>query len=193
MEPAVPIGRIPRGDIKPYFEASPRIIRALMNLPKPVIAMINGHAHGAGFEICLACDFRTASEEATFAQAQVLRGIVPGTVLLPRYVGVGKATEMLMTGERSDAKEAERIGIVNRVVAKEQLEATVKEFANRLAKGPTKAIGLLKIAQNRGLDVDVDKAFEYQAYAQMLGMQTEDAREAISAFLEKREPRFKGK
>jgi 2-(1,2-epoxy-1,2-dihydrophenyl)acetyl-CoA isomerase len=100
---------------------------------------------------------------------------------------------MLMTGERSDAKEAERIGIVNRVVAKEQLEATVKEFANRLAKGPTKAIGLLKIAQNRGLDVDVDKAFEYQAYAQMLGMQTEDAREAISAFLEKREPRFKGK
>lgn len=193
LVPEVPIGRIPKGDVKPYLDGSPRILKALMNLPKPVIAMINGHAHGAGFEICLACDFRIASEEATFSQAQVLRGIVPGTVLLPRYVGMGKATELLMLGERFDAREAERLGLVNQVVPAAQLEDTVREFANKLAKGATKAIGLLKIAQNRGLAVAMDRAFEYQAYAQARSMQTEDVIEGVNAFMEKREPRFKGK
>jgi len=170
-----------------------RLVKALRNLRKPVIACINGYALGAGLDLALACDFRIASENARFGMPFVLRGLVGGTCLLPRIVGLAKATELLFTGDMIDAKEAERIGLVNKVVRAEDLERVTMELAARFAKAATMAIGLTKRAIEQGLGVDLDRALEYQIYASLLSMQTEDAREGILAFIEKREPRFKGK
>jgi len=170
-----------------------RLVKALRELRKPVIASINGYALGAGFDLALACDFRIASENSRFGMPYVLRGLVGGTALLPRYVGIGKATELLFTGEVIDAKEAERLGLVNKVVKAEELEKATEELANKLARAATMAIGLTKRALEQGLSAGLDRALEYQIYASMLSMQTEDAREGVLAFIEKREPKFKGK
>lgn len=180
--------RIPKGD-KLATDGYIRLCKALLDLPKPVIAAINGHALGVGFELCLACDFRIASENATFAFPLVLRGLAAFTVLLPRYVGITKATEMLLLGERIDAREAERLGIVNRVVPAEQLEDAAKELAAKLAKGATKAMGLLKKALNQGFAAKYD----FEARIALQSEQTEDAKEGVRAFVEKREPKFTGR
>jgi enoyl-CoA hydratase/carnithine racemase len=170
-----------------------RLIKALRDLRKPVIASINGYALGAGFDLALACDFRIASENSRFGMPYVLRGLVGGTALLPRYVGIAKATELLFTGEMIDAKEAERWGLVNKVVKAEDLEKATEELANRFANAATMAIGLTKRAIDQGLGVGLDQAIEHQIHASLLAMQTEDVQEGILAFIEKREPRFKGK
>jgi len=183
-----PITRIPKGD-KLATEGYIRLCKALLELPKPVIAVINGHALGVGFEICLACDFRIASENATFGFPLVLRGLAAFTVLLPRYVGITKATEMLLLGERIDAREAERLGIVNRVVPAQQLEDAAKELATKLAKGATKAMGLLKKGLNQGLA----SRYDFEVPIALQSEQTEDAKEGVRAFVERREPRFTGR
>jgi len=169
------------------------LIRALRNLRKPVIASLHGHVYGAGCELALASDFRIAAEGARFAEPYVKVGLTAGQYLLPRYIGLGRATEMLLTGDAIDAEEAQRIGMVNRVVPIEELEATVGEWAARFAKAATAAIGATKTALNRGLSVDLDKGLEYSHYAGIGVMQTEDFNEGMQAFAEKREPHFKGK
>jgi enoyl-CoA hydratase/carnithine racemase len=168
-----------------------RLIKALRNLEKPVIASINGYALGAGFDLALACDFRIASENSKFGMPFVLRGLVAGTCLLPRFVGIAKATELLFTGEMIDAKEAERLGLVNKVVKVEDLEKVTREFAERFSKAATRAIGLMKRAMEQSLGLN--QAIENQIYASLLAMETEDVKEGVAAFIEKREPQFKGK
>lgn len=112
---------------------------------------------------------------------------------MPKLVGVGKAKELIFTGDRIDAEEAERIGLVNKVVPQEKFKDEVMSLARKLARGPSVAIGLAKTVINKGLGMDVKSGLEYEVYAQSLCMQTEDAREGTKAFLEKREPEFKGK
>ena len=182
--------------VRQYLEGTgrwPRIVKAIRAMPKPVIAMVNGHAHGAGFDIALACDFRIASEEATFCHAYILRGLASGTSLLPRYVGIGKATELLLTGRRLSAAEAAELGLVTRVVPHDELEPATREFAGELAQGPTRSMGLVKAALNRGWNADLERAFELQAQAVASSGLTEDVREGRQAFAEKRPPKFQGR
>jgi len=177
------------GSVNMILDSGARICRALLDQPKPVIAMINGIAIGYGFEMALACDFRIASENASLQAPYTPMGMVPPLILISRYVGIGKANEILMLGEKIDAKEAERLGLFNKVVPAEKLEETTVEFSNRLAKGATKSMTYIK----RSLNHDLWDDFEFQAYMCMLGMQTEDSKEGPTAFFERREPRFNGK
>jgi len=182
--------------VRQYLEGTgrwPQIVKAIRAMPKPVTAMVNGHAHGAGFDIALACDFRIASQEATFCHAYILRGLASGTALLPRCVGIGKATELLLTGRRLSAAEAAELGLVTRVVPADGLEVATREFAGELARGPTRAMGLVKAALNRGWNADLERAFELQAQAVASSALTDDVKEGRQAFAEKRPPRFTGR
>ncbi len=182
--------------VRQYVEGPgrwPRLVKMIRGIPKPVIAMVNGHAHGAGFDIALTCDFRIASHEATFCQAYILRGLASGTSLLPRYVGIGKATELLFTGRRLSAKEAEELGLVSKVVPPTELESVTREFAKELAQGATKAMALVKRALHQGWNTDLDQAFVLQAIALTNSRLTEDAKEGRQAFKGKRLPKFRGR
>lgn len=171
------------------------IIKGLTRLQKPVIASLNGAATGAGCDIALACDIRIASEKAKFSEIFIKRALAPdaGHYFLPRLVGVGKAKELIFTGDIIDSKEAEKIGLVNKVVPSEDLESATKEMATRLAMGPTKAIGLAKVAINKALEDDLDSSLDYALSATNTLLRTRDFREGITAFLQKRKPRFEGK
>jgi enoyl-CoA hydratase/carnithine racemase len=179
--------------VRQRYEGYPRAVMTIRNLPKPVIARVNGHAHGAGCELCLACDFRIAAETATFAEPYVLRGLASGVVLLPRYIGLGRATQMLLTGEPISAQEAERFGMVNKVVPLAELDGAVDELAAKLAKAATRAIGLAKRSLNQALGAGIEQGYMYQSYASYLANLSEDVVEGKKAFAEKREPKFKGK
>jgi 2-(1,2-epoxy-1,2-dihydrophenyl)acetyl-CoA isomerase len=172
------------------------IVLKLRNIEKPVIGSINGVAAGAGLSIALACDMRIASDKAGFIEVFVRIGLVPdagSSYFLPRLVGLSKALEMCFTGDSMNAEEALQFGLVNRVVPAEELEATTRELALRLAKGPTRAIGLMKRAINRGLSTDLEQQLEYEVHMQEAAGNTEDHREGLAAFLEKRTPEYKGK
>ncbi len=188
-----PVAPIPEDGYKQRTEGYPRAIMAIRDLEKPVIARINGPAHGAGCEMCLACDFRIAVETATFAEPYVLRGISSGVVLLPRYIGLGRATEMLFTGEPISAQEAESMGMLTRVVPPDKLDEAVNELAAKMAKAATKALGYTKRAINQSLGVGLYEGYQYQAYATFMSNLTEDIVEGKKAFAEKRQPDFKGK
>lgn len=182
--------------VRQYLEGEgrwPRLTKMVRGIPKPVIAMVNGHAHGAGFDFALACDFRIASEEATFCHAYILRGLASGTTFLPRYVGLGRATELLFTGRRLSAREAADLGLVNRIAPDDELERATREFAEELAQGATRAMGLIKAALNQSWNTDLDRALALQAHAVTTSAQTEDAREGRQAFVEKRPPKFSGR
>ncbi len=171
----------------------PRIVMELLSLRKPVVAMVQGYAVGAGFDIALAADFRIAAEGTRVGAAYVTRGLGGGcTYLLPRYVGFGKATEMLLLGELIEMDEALRLHLVTRVVPAAELEARTYELAARLAKGATQAIGAIKIARNQSLGADPVKGIEFQIGANVELMFHKDAREGPRAFSEKREPNFTG-
>lgn len=172
------------------------LYKTLRNMMKPVIASVNGVAAGGGMGLALACDIIFASENARFGMTFIKIGIIPemgGCYLLPRLVGVSKACELIFSGRIIDAREAERIGLVNRVVPPESLEAATKEFALSLAQGPTVAIGLAKRTIYQGLNMDFDAVLESEARAKAVVNFTEDYREAKKAFAEKRAPQFKGK
>jgi enoyl-CoA hydratase/carnithine racemase len=172
------------------------VIRAIVELPKPVIASVNGPAIGAGFDMCLACDIRIAAEDARFSEFFVRIGTLPGMggmFFLPQLVGIGKANELAFTGDIIDGVEAERIGLVNKVVPSDQLEKTTGEFANKLARGATKAIGMIKMGIRRGIGSNLSSELEFASFAQSVCIKTEDAREGFKAALEKRRPEFKGK
>jgi len=171
------------------------LIRNMRSLPKPIIASINGTTAGAGACIALASDIRIAAEEAKIAFIFVKVGLagtdMGATYLLPRVIGLAKATELLLTGDFIEAQEAERIGLYNRVVPRAQLETITQEFAEKLARGPSLGLAKTKEMLNREMHMGFDSALEAEAVAQALCMQTADFKEAHAAFLEKREAKFK--
>lgn len=173
-----------------------RVLLAMRDAPKPVIAAVNGAAAGAGMNLALGCDIRLASTAAKFTQAFVKRGLHPdwgGTYFLPRLVGMAKACELIFTGEIIDAQEALRLGIVNAVYAPEELMPAAYELARKIAAGPPVAIRLVKRALYHSEETDLRGALEFETFAQNVCSETEDAREGIRAFVEKRAPAFKGR
>lgn len=172
------------------------IILGLKAMEKPVIAAVNGVAAGAGLSLALACDLRIASEKASFIEVFVNVGLVPdagSTFFLPRLVGLGKALEMCFTGDKVSAAEALTLGLVNKVVPADELTKTAQELAERLAKLPTRAIGLMKRLMYGSFDSNLEVALEAEAVAQEAAALSADHREGVMAFLEKRAARFQGK
>jgi len=172
------------------------IVLRIRNMDKPVIGSINGVAAGAGCSLALACDLRVASEKARFIEVFVRVGLVPdsgSSFFLPRLVGLSKALEMAFLGDEVGAEEALRLGLVNRVVPTEELEGATRELALRLAKGPTKAIGLAKRAMNRALTMDLEDLLDYETHGQEIAGASADYKEGVAAFTEKRQPNFTGK
>ncbi|CAI8925625.1 putative ring 1,2-epoxyphenylacetyl-CoA isomerase (oxepin-CoA forming) [Brevibacillus sp. IT-7CA2] len=163
---------------------------------KPIIAAVNGVAAGAGMSVALACDIRLASEKASFVNAFVNIGLVPdsgGCYFLPRIVGIGKALELAMTGEKVSAEEALRIGLVNQVYSAESFMEDALAYARKLASLPTKGIGLIKRTMYKGLEMGLEETLEYEAFAQEAAGSTADHKEGVTAFMEKRAPRFTGR
>jgi enoyl-CoA hydratase/carnithine racemase len=171
------------------------LVRNIRELPKPVIASLNGTTAGAGACIALASDIRVASEEAKIAFLFVKVGLsgadMGAAYLLPRLVGLANATELLYTGDFMSASEAERIGLYNRVVPASELAGVTQELAERLARGPAFALAKTKEMLNRELNMDLESALECEAQAQAICMQHPDYREAYEAFVAKRDPKFK--
>ncbi len=168
----------------------------LRSMPKPVIASVNGAAVGAGLGFALAADIIIASDKARFGHAYRNIGLMSdaGSIyFLTQLVGVNRACEIIFTGKIIDANEAEKIGLVNKVVPADQLEAATKEMALALAMGPSVAIGLAKMTIYQGLGMDLPTAIEWEARAHTITMLTEDMKEGIKAFKEKRAPLFKGR
>jgi 2-(1,2-epoxy-1,2-dihydrophenyl)acetyl-CoA isomerase len=172
------------------------IVRAIRSLEKPVIAAVNGVAAGAGANIAFCCDFTIASESAVFTQAFSKIGLVPdsgGTLILPRLVGLQRATAMMMLSNKITAKEAVDMGLIYQAVADEDLEQVVQDLATKLSKMPTKALGMTKKLINAGLYNTLDEQLEMEGDFQVAASATEDYKEGVAAFLEKRRPVFKGK
>jgi 2-(1,2-epoxy-1,2-dihydrophenyl)acetyl-CoA isomerase len=170
--------------------------RLLHEIPKPTIAMVNGPAAGAGLSIALACDIRIAGESARFGTAFVrigFSGDFGGTWMLQRLVGPARARELYFTGELIDAREAERIGLVNRVVADDKLAGETRALAERIAKGPPIALARMKQNMNLGLVSDFSTLLDAEAEGMIMTGMTEDNREAVKAFLEKRSATFHGR
>jgi enoyl-CoA hydratase/carnithine racemase len=188
-----------RGTARPLLEkmapGRDRSVLALREAPKPVVAAVNGAAAGAGMNIALCCDIRLASTAAKFSQAFVKRGLHPdwgGTYFLPRVVGAAKACELIWTGDVIDAQEALRLGIVSAIYPPEELMPATYALARKFADGPPIAIRLAKRAIYHNLETDLRKALEFETHAQNICFETEDAREGIRAFVEKRPPSFRG-
>ena len=172
------------------------LMSALENLNKPVIASINGFAFAGGFEIMLACDLVIASEDAVLSDQHINFGLVgPGgtTQRLPRIVGIRKAKEIILMGGRLSAREAERIGLVNRVVPPRELEAATEEMAAKLAEKSPVAVRIAKTLINRALEADRVTAAELEVMSAIVNATSEDYQEGITAFNEKRKPVFKGR
>jgi enoyl-CoA hydratase/carnithine racemase len=183
--------------IRTDLKAGPqRAIRKLHTLPKPTIAMVNGAAVGLGFDLALACDMRVGSEKARFRVAFTRMAAVPGdggAWLLPRIIGLPKAIQLTFTGDTVEAEEAYKLGVLNELVKHEELEEKTMALANKVAQGPALAIRLDKMLLYRSAGADLDTAMELAAFAQGICLTSEDHKEAVSAFQEKREPVFKGK
>ncbi len=165
------------------------------NLSIPVIAAVNGYALGGGLELALACSIRICSENAQFGAPEVKLGIIPGdggTQRLPRLVGLGRAMEMILTGDFIDAGQAHQIGLVNHVVAQEELLEKAQELAAKIASRPPLAIQYAKQAVNRSMEGDTAGGYALESYLHALCCTTEDKKEGVAAFLEKRKGNFTG-
>ena len=172
-----------------------RFIDAVLNCDKPVLAAVNGTAAGIGAHLAFACDLVIAADTARFIEVFVRRGIVPdggGMWLLPRLVGMQRAKELVFFGDALPAADAERLGLVNRVVPAQELEATTRQWADRLAASPTTAIGLAKSLLNRSFESTWDVALRDEAAAVEINKGTQDAAEGIASFRERRAARFVG-
>jgi enoyl-CoA hydratase len=168
----------------------------LEDLPQPTIAAVHGYCFGGGCELALACDFRLAADNARFGQPEIKVGLIPGaggTQRLPRLVGMTKAKELVLLGEPIDAAEAFRIGLVNRVVAAEQLAEEARRLALKLAELPPLGVRTAKHVMNRGRDLDLPTALEIERMGFSLLFGTEDQKEGVAAFLEKRPANFTGR
>jgi len=171
------------------------IARWVYQLGKITIAAVNGVAAGGGAGLALCCDFRIASENARFSTAFIRRGLVVDTgvaYFLPRLVGLTKALEISLSGDIIDAKESKRIGLVSKVVAPDKLMEAANEFAARFAKMPPVALELTKRLIYKGQSLSLEDSLDYESYFQLICSQTEDVKEGIKSFLEKREPVFTG-
>ncbi|MBX7141719.1 MAG: enoyl-CoA hydratase/isomerase family protein [Chitinophagales bacterium] len=171
------------------------IIRAMRNMPKPIICRLNGVAAGAGCSVALACDLIIAAEEASMTEIFINIGLVldsGSSYFLPRLVGSAKAFELATTGRKFSAKEAFDMGIVNHVVPLSGLDDAVDDMAKFYANAPTKAIGLMKKMLNKSFHSDLDTMLDYEAYCQEIAGATADHKEGVTAFMEKRKPVFKG-
>ena len=172
------------------------IIRAMRALPKPIIARLNGVAAGAGCSLALACDAVVASSEASMIEVFINIGLVPdsgSSWFLPRLVGTLKAFELCTLGSKVTADEALQLGLVNQVVAPEQLDEATYGLAARYAAAPTKSIGLIKQMLNKAGAATLDEMLDYEAHCQQIAGESDDYREGVQAFLEKRKPQFQGK
>jgi 2-(1,2-epoxy-1,2-dihydrophenyl)acetyl-CoA isomerase len=179
-----------------WTQRAHNIILALTNLEKPVIAKVNGVAVGIGCSLALSADIVIASENARFSMIFSRIGLIPdgGSLFhLPRLVGPAKAKELIFTAKIVDAKEAERIGLINKAVPANKLDNAVNKLAKQLAGGPTVAFGMAKKIINKGLNMDLSSVLECEAFGQTIAGTTEDAREGVMAFLEKRKAEFKGR
>jgi len=169
-------------------------IRRIATMDQPVIASLHGDAVGGGFGLALSCDYRIAASEVRLCAPFVKIGLagcdMSAGYFLPRLVGMGRATDIMMSGRFVSAEEAERIGLVTRVVAADELQKTVDKLASRLAAGPSKALAFTKRAIRRSMDRDMAAEFDYEVFAQVQCLQTADHREGLTAFREKRPPRF---
>lgn len=183
-------------DIKEFFGPVTRTVMAIRNMPKAVIASINGPAVGGSMNMVLSCDIVIASETARFGEVFVNIGLQPdygGTYLLPRLVGMGKAMELILTGRIFDAREAEKMGLVSQVVPPDKLESTTQQLARKLANAPPLAVAAAKTSVYQALTMSLSTALEAECRAQSMLFLTEDMKEGIKAFLEKRKPQFKGR
>lgn len=188
------------GEVQPSFadilhQRYNPIIRAMRALPKPIICRLNGVAAGAGCSLALACDAIVASAEASLIEVFINIGLVPdsgSSYFLPRLVGSLKAFELCTLGSKVPADEALRLGLVNQVVAPEQLDEAAYGLAARYAAAPTKAIGLIKQMLNKSGAASLDDMLEYEAECQQIAGASQDYREGVLAFSEKRKPRFQG-
>ena len=189
-------GAAPSGQARRPRISSRHLSTLMLSLDKPTIASVNGPAIGWGFELAQLCDMRIASDKAVLGDMHVKRGLVPdngGHWLLPRLIGWAKACEIMFLGERMDAKEAERIGLVNKVVPDEELAQTTKEWATKIANNAPLAVQMSKKQMRLGLSSDYESNLEFSVFAQGTLFQTEDFREGVRSFTEKREPVFKGR
>ena len=195
---------LPWGQMEARLGARERRDRALgarlplriHQLQKPSIAAVNGHAVGLGMGLALACDIRIASEMAVFSEAFVRMGLIPGDGScwqLPRLIGLGNTFLLQYTGDRVDAAEALRMGLVARVVPHEEMLPAAMELASRLARGATRSMSLIKYLVHRSLDTGLEESLELAHAAQDVARATEDHKEAVQAFLQKRQPRFRGR
>lgn len=172
------------------------VLMPLVRLEKPVIAAVNGVAAGAGMNLALAADITLVAEQARFSQAFVKVGLVPdtgGLYLLTRLIGLNRAKELCFTGRMVDAREALELGLVNQVVAADELMPRAKALAQELARGATAAIGLTKSLLNVAPTATLEEMAEFESYALAVVLSTEDHREGIRAFREKRAPQFRGR
>jgi enoyl-CoA hydratase/carnithine racemase len=190
-------GKLVSWDMKNFlWEGVHRIVLAMEDLDKPVIAAINGPAMGAGLDMALMCDMRLCSDRARLCESYILMGLVPGdggAFFLPRLVGVAKAMELLLTGEMIDPHEALRIGLVNRVVSHESLMEQTTRLALKIASQPPQAVRMMKRAVYQSLTSPLRTHLDYISSQVSLLSETEDHREAARSFLEKRKPIFTGK
>lgn len=196
QEDLIPVSKMTPREWRQYIHGFCDMIRTLFGLAKPVIAAINGVSVGGGCDLALACDIRIASDKAKFGYGYIKMGLIPdmgGNYFLPRTVGLGIAKLLAFTGDLIDAREAERIGLVDRVVPDADFKKEVEALVRKIANGPTAAITLIKEAMRRSLNMDLDTSLDYAASLQGTILDSEDIREGIRAFLEKRSPRFKGR
>jgi len=192
------IDHMSKANIKAVYKLTDQTMlvqERLADLPKPTIAAISGYALGAGCEVALCCDFRIAAENAVFGLPEITLGIIPGgggTQRLPRLVGPAIAARMIMLGERINAEEAFRIGLVDRVVARKDLEKEVKKFACKLKDMPFMALRAAKTAIRKGLSTSLKEGLQIEQDLFCMLFGTQDQKEGMRAFLEKRKPSFRG-
>lgn len=186
----------PVSEVMEVIKGGRRLLESILDMEKPVIAAVNGVASGLGATLALVCDIVIAADNATIGDAHIRMGIVPGDgglVFWPLLVGPAKAKEMLMTGDYLSAREAERLGLINRMVPSQELMPACKELAKRLSEGPAIGIACTKLAINKMIKQWFNTVFDIGFAMEMQTFNTEDHREAATAFVEKRKPRFRGK
>ena len=183
-------------DAHRFLKMAQAVFNHIEDLEKPVIAAISGLALGGGCELTLACDLRIAADNTTFGQPEIKIGVIPGaggTQRLPRIVGVTKAKELLYTGDFMDAQEAYRIGLLNKVVPAASLMEETRKMALKIARQPGVALKATKLAVNGGLNMDIKSAMAYEARCFEILFSTDDQKEGMKAFIEKRKPAFSDK